>query len=174
LRELESDPELFTVRNRRTCLFSDAMRSGCDRDAAGTVAKADANHTPRWRLPAVHDESRGGCSTPSGGVRAGRSAMCPRYSGSSTLRPLNRPALVVWGAGDPYIPVRIAWRQQEVFTGARVIVLEQSGHWPMIDDPDAVARAVLPFLREQLGGAPRPPASASAPGQSATDVMREI
>ena len=66
------------------------------------------------------------------------------------LRPLARPALVVWGTHDPYIPVDYAERQREVFPGAEVIVLEQSGHWPFADDPIAVAQTVLPFLRAQL------------------------
>ena len=66
------------------------------------------------------------------------------------LRPLARAALVVWGKHDPYIPVSYAERQREVFPSAKVVVLEQSGHWPFADDPDAVAQAVLPFLRGQL------------------------
>lgn len=70
------------------------------------------------------------------------------------LRPLARPALVVWGKHDPYISVTYAERQREAFPTARVVVLERSGHWPFADDPSGVARAVLPFLRQQL----RPPA----------------
>ena len=66
------------------------------------------------------------------------------------LRPLARPALVVWGKHDPYIPVSYAERQREVFPSAKVVVLEQSGHWPFADDPGAVAQAVLPFLKGQL------------------------
>ena len=69
---------------------------------------------------------------------------------AQALRPLARPALVVWGKHDPYIPVSYAERQREVFPNAKVIVLEESGHWPFADDPGAVAQAVLPFLREQL------------------------
>ena len=63
------------------------------------------------------------------------------------LRSLDRPALVVWGARDPYLPVRYARRQREAFPQAEVVVLDDSGHWPMIDHPVAVEQAVLPFLR---------------------------
>lgn len=66
------------------------------------------------------------------------------------LRPLNRPALVVWGARDPYIPVAMAQRQREAFPGAEVTILEQSGHWPFADDPDGVGRPVEAFLRRML------------------------
>ena len=67
------------------------------------------------------------------------------------LQDVHPPTLVVWGAHDPYLPVRWAERQQETFPGARVVILEDSGHWPMHDDPVAVELAVLPFLREVIG-----------------------
>jgi pimeloyl-ACP methyl ester carboxylesterase len=66
------------------------------------------------------------------------------------LRPLDRPALVVWGRHDPYLPVGLAERQREAFPRARVEILDGSGHWPFADDPDRVAKLVVPFLREQL------------------------
>jgi pimeloyl-ACP methyl ester carboxylesterase len=69
---------------------------------------------------------------------------------SSLLRPLDLPALVVWGARDPYIPVRYAEIQRETFRRAKVAVLPDSGHWPFADNPQAVAGLVVPFLREQI------------------------
>jgi pimeloyl-ACP methyl ester carboxylesterase len=70
------------------------------------------------------------------------------------LREHQRPALVVWGAKDPYLKVRLAERQREVFRDARVTILPESGHWPLADDPAAVVAAVLPFLREQTARRP--------------------
>lgn len=76
---------------------------------------------------------------------------------ASALRPLDLPAQVVWGACDPYIPLSHAERQREVFRRAQVLVFPDSGHWPFIDNPEAVAGAVVPFLRSQVGnGALRP------------------
>jgi pimeloyl-ACP methyl ester carboxylesterase len=66
---------------------------------------------------------------------------------------LNRPALVVWGAKDPYIGVEYAERQREFFDVQDVAILPDSGHWPFQDDPDGVSEAVLPFLRRQLEAA---------------------
>lgn len=54
------------------------------------------------------------------------------------------------GKRDPYVPFEYAERQREVFPNADVRVLEDSGHWPFADNPDAVAQAVIPFLRTQL------------------------
>jgi pimeloyl-ACP methyl ester carboxylesterase/2-polyprenyl-6-methoxyphenol hydroxylase-like FAD-dependent oxidoreductase len=62
------------------------------------------------------------------------------------LRPLDRPALVLWGGRDPYLGVENAERQREAFPGAEVRVLERSGHWPFVDDPAAVAGALQEFL----------------------------
>jgi pimeloyl-ACP methyl ester carboxylesterase len=64
------------------------------------------------------------------------------------LSDLDRPVLVVWGRHDPYVPVAWAERQRETFPSARVVVLDDSGHWPMLDDPVAFEQAVLPFLQE--------------------------
>lgn len=72
------------------------------------------------------------------------------------LRPLDRPALVVWGAHDPYIEVAQAERQLETFPRARIVRFERSGHWPMLDAPERLVETVTPFLAEQLGASRRP------------------
>jgi pimeloyl-ACP methyl ester carboxylesterase len=64
---------------------------------------------------------------------------------------LDKPALVLWGAKDPFLPLRHAEQQREPFPRAEMVVLEESGHWPFADDPEGVAAAVVPFLREQVG-----------------------
>jgi pimeloyl-ACP methyl ester carboxylesterase len=69
---------------------------------------------------------------------------------AAALRRLDRPALVVWGKHDPYLPLSLAQRQREVFPDVRVVVLEGSGHWPFADDPAGVAQAVVPFLRRAV------------------------
>lgn len=66
------------------------------------------------------------------------------------FRQLDLPALVIWGAADPYVPVRFAEVQRDFFPRARIVILEQSGHWPFADDPEAVAAALIPFLQKQL------------------------
>jgi pimeloyl-ACP methyl ester carboxylesterase len=74
------------------------------------------------------------------------------------LAALRKPALVVWGAKDPYITADFAERQREFFDVERVVLLPDSGHWPFQDDPAGVAEPVLGFLRERLGagaGEPR-------------------
>ena len=67
------------------------------------------------------------------------------------LHALDRPALVVWGTGDAYIPREQAELQRQAFPSARVELLEGLGHWVFLEDPERVASLVVPFLREQVG-----------------------
>ena len=59
------------------------------------------------------------------------------------------PALVLMGSKDPDFPrpEAVADLQAEKL-GARKIMIEGSGHYPMADNPQAVADALLPFLAE--------------------------
>jgi pimeloyl-ACP methyl ester carboxylesterase len=49
--------------------------------------------------------------------------------------------------------VNFAERQREVFPRAEVSILPDSGHWPFVDNADAVAGKIVPFLRRQTGHA---------------------
>jgi pimeloyl-ACP methyl ester carboxylesterase len=80
-------------------------------------------------------------ATPRPAEMAGRQA--------AALRPHEIPALVVWGARDPYLGVELAERQRRAFPTALVVVLADSGHWPFADDPERTAETILPFLRAQ-------------------------
>jgi pimeloyl-ACP methyl ester carboxylesterase len=71
----------------------------------------------------------------------------------AAMAELHKPALVVWGAKDPFIGVGFAERQRDFFEVQDVAIMPDSGHWPFQDDPQRVAQAVLPFLRAQLSAA---------------------
>ncbi len=63
---------------------------------------------------------------------------------------LDVPACVIWGAADRYVDVSHAEAQKAFFPEAEVHILEGLGHWPFIDDPRAVGRCLIPFLRRQF------------------------
>ncbi len=73
-------------------------------------------------------------------------------SWAASLAPRHIPALVIWGVHDPYVPVKFAEMQRQYFDVERVVRLEGSGHWPMVDDPEAVAQALVPFLVKHRAG----------------------
>jgi pimeloyl-ACP methyl ester carboxylesterase len=61
------------------------------------------------------------------------------------------PTCVIWGAGDPFIGAEYAERQKKFFPLAEVHVLEGLGHWPFIEDVEAVKKPLVEFLRRQVG-----------------------
>lgn len=81
-----------------------------------------------------------------------RATPASAFSGlQSRLRPLDLPALVMWGVDDAYIPWQQAERQRETFPAAQIELLDGLGHWPFVEDPGRVAELLMPFLREQVG-----------------------
>jgi pimeloyl-ACP methyl ester carboxylesterase len=70
----------------------------------------------------------------------------------SVLGPLDPPALMIFGEKDPFVPVKAADRNREALRSAKLETLPESGHWPMVDDPDGVWRVLEPFLRRRLAG----------------------
>lgn len=69
------------------------------------------------------------------------------------FRALDRPALCVWGADDPFVPVEQAHNQRESFPSAEITVLDGCGHWPWVESPDGATGPILDFLRRQTGAA---------------------
>jgi pimeloyl-ACP methyl ester carboxylesterase len=67
------------------------------------------------------------------------------------LSRIDAPALVLWGALDPYIPRRAAAQYADALGGEReLVVLEDAGHWPWLDRPDTV-ELVARFLAPTAG-----------------------
>lgn len=65
-----------------------------------------------------------------------------------TLAAADLPGLVIWGAGDPYLPVTFAEKQKLILPSAEIEILPDSGHWPFIDDPAATGSLLTDFLAE--------------------------
>ncbi len=70
---------------------------------------------------------------------------------AEAIGPLKLPALVLWGAGDTFLPLRFAEVQRHFFAVSAVHVLEGCGHWPFIDEAERCADLIVPFLRQQIG-----------------------
>jgi pimeloyl-ACP methyl ester carboxylesterase len=60
---------------------------------------------------------------------------------SAGLSGLRVPSLVVWGMRDPYIPARFGRAYADAL-GAELFELDDAGHWPWLDRPDAIDRVV--------------------------------
>lgn len=56
------------------------------------------------------------------------------------------PTLLVWGRQDAIVPLNCGERYQQAIPGARLTVIDQCGHSPQVEKPQAFLEAVLPFL----------------------------
>src|SRR2546430_2462052 len=56
------------------------------------------------------------------------------------------PTLIVWGAGDPIIPVEHARRAHAAIVGSRLEIFEDVGHFPHCEAPERFARTVSDFV----------------------------
>ena len=60
---------------------------------------------------------------------------------------LTCPTLIVWGREDAIVPLECGELYQQAIANAQLIVIDECGHSPQIEKPQAFADAVLPFLR---------------------------
>jgi pimeloyl-ACP methyl ester carboxylesterase len=56
------------------------------------------------------------------------------------------PALIVWGAEDPFIPLVHAVAAHEVMPGSRLEVFEGVGHFPHCEAPDRFVEVLVDFI----------------------------
>jgi len=118
------------------------------------ISRGNPKHFPRAEVDRMHHDYDAG--TKRAILRLYRATPHMDVYGQAQVEvfaPRRIPALVVWGRTDPYIPVEIGHRQKHAFPDAEVHVLDGSGHWPMLDDPEGVAERVVPFLRSRFAAA---------------------
>jgi pimeloyl-ACP methyl ester carboxylesterase len=60
----------------------------------------------------------------------------------SRLGELTCPALVVWGARDPFLPAELGRRYAERLRNGELVELPDAAHWPWLDRPDVIDRVV--------------------------------
>lgn len=65
------------------------------------------------------------------------------------LRKVSIPTLILHGRQDP-MPESVALANQQLLCGSRLVWLDRCGHWPWIEQPEALEKALLEFL----GGLP--------------------
>ncbi|HET7437282.1 MAG TPA: alpha/beta fold hydrolase [Thermoanaerobaculia bacterium] len=70
------------------------------------------------------------------------------------MRAIQTPALIVWGADDPLVPVHYAVEMQQLIPGARLEVLPHAAHVAMYEAPRAFNELALAFL-DEVEAAPR-------------------
>lgn len=87
---------------------------------------------------------------PKGVVVAGDAVMIRRSDLSTQLSRIQCPTLVIGSALDVATPLEESRFMAETIPGAKLEVLPGRGHMSVMEDPEAVARVLVPFLREVL------------------------
>jgi pimeloyl-ACP methyl ester carboxylesterase len=84
------------------------------------------------------------------------------YDFRDRLDDIVAPTLIVWGRNDAVIPTRDADEFERLISGSRKIVLDDTGHIPMVERPTAFNDVVSDFLEGEAVGQPTPEASSEA------------
>lgn len=61
------------------------------------------------------------------------------------LKKIAIPTLIIHGRQDP-LPETVALENQKLIKGSRLVWLDCSGHWPWIEQPEALEKAMFEFL----------------------------
>jgi len=65
----------------------------------------------------------------------------------TSIKNITQPTLILWGAQDLLIPVENAYKFQNDLPNNTLVVLDNSGHVPMEENPVESLKAVLKFLK---------------------------
>jgi pimeloyl-ACP methyl ester carboxylesterase len=62
------------------------------------------------------------------------------------IKTIHQPTLILWGDQDGLIPLESAYRFQKDLPNDTLVILKNSGHVPMEEDPEESLEAVLGFI----------------------------
>ncbi|HST54861.1 MAG TPA: alpha/beta fold hydrolase [Solirubrobacteraceae bacterium] len=113
--------------------FDAALRAACP-------GLTDAALEEYWKLFADPVRRQGSLEL----YRSGDFEKLEPYQGR--LATLGVPALVLWGATDPFAGVDLAHRFQQDLPGSELVIIEDAGHFVWEDKPADTARIAADFL----------------------------
>ena len=75
--------------------------------------------------------------------------LIPYYTNavSTDLQLVDKPTLLIWGEKDQQMPLEYAERLHREIAGSQLVVVPNAGHMLLVDAPDAVANAIVDFVR---------------------------
>ena len=82
------------------------------------------------------------------GVIGALQAMRDRPDSTATLGKIAVPTLIIHGENDQIIPIAEAEAMYRAIEEAEMVVVEQAGHLPNLEQPDVFNDAVIDFLEE--------------------------
>src|SRR4051812_33262632 len=123
------------------------LREVAGRPRARHMALATAVRHPTRLSPDMTYELLSGAGTP--GFRTAFDAIVC-YDMRERLTEIECPTLIVWGSEDLLVPVRDADEFARRISRSHKVVLDDTGHVPMIERPIAFNECVRKFLRDEF------------------------
>jgi pimeloyl-ACP methyl ester carboxylesterase len=122
------------IRSRRSSL-----------EYAWPLVRSVARSRPGFLVRLTSDALRAG---PRNLVRGGRHVA--RTDIGAELASVTAPTLLLWGEHDRLVPSRDAAQWRESLPDARLVVLANARHVPMLEAPEELAEAIARFREERL------------------------
>lgn len=127
-------------------------------DLARTIREHLGTATSRPLPPDVFDALFDQWAGPDGQALYLRNLRCLNEDDTDSvearLERISVPVRIVWGRDDAWLPVETSHRIADAIGGVLPTVLDDAGHFSMLDRPEAVSAALRRFLAE-VGGPPR-------------------
>ena len=70
------------------------------------------------------------------------------FDSARMLRPIDVPALLIWGERDPYLGIELTEGLERWVPGVRVERIPEASHWVQVDAAERVNELMIEFLRE--------------------------
>lgn len=123
----------LTLRALNWPAFHRVVRHGSRRLTTEVIRQTYSFLTPQWKQMVLRL------------YRAANPAAFAEWEPRMLRLTAQVPTLVLWGAHDPYIPLRVADR----FGAQKVVHFPESGHWAPAEAPDRVAAEIREFVRAE-------------------------
>lgn len=68
------------------------------------------------------------------------------------LNEIDQETLIIWGRNDAWIPVSLGYRMRDALKNSTLVVLNECGHMPQEEKPDAVYTLIIDFLGNKTPG----------------------
>ena len=91
--------------------------------------------------------------------------LISRARRTAQLRTFDRPVRIVFGAADPYLNAHVARRFARLFPAAELELIDGARHYVQVDQPEAVATAILNADRTGRLGRPDDSRSTRTPSK---------
>lgn len=141
---IASDPDDRLISKR---IVSDAARMG--------FSRAFDRHFDAWFAPgaprSVRDWVKRQMRSTPDDIGLELVSSYSRFDLTGRLGEIRRPTLVIGTRSDDSAPPGQSRRLAELIPGARLALIEDCGHFPMLEKPEELSRSLLSFLETRAG-----------------------